>query len=114
MSDLIREIIPWTTLAWTQVHNGFLPLWNPYSALACPLAFNWQSATFSLPALLGYLVPVRFDFTVQVLVTLVVGGYRYLRPRTGHAPRRARCSHGGDRLRAQRIVLALSGWPIAR
>ena len=73
-SDLIREMIPWTDLAWTQVHHGLLPLWNPYSALGGPLAFNWQSATFSLPALLGYLVPVRFDFTVQVLVTLVVAG----------------------------------------
>ncbi|MGD0391283.1 MAG: YfhO family protein [Acidimicrobiales bacterium] len=73
-SDLIREVIPWTELAWTQVHHGLLPLWNPYSALGAPLAFNWQSATFSLPALLGYLVPVRFDFTVQVLVTLLVAG----------------------------------------
>src|ERR1700722_11254793 len=74
VADLIREIIPWTSLSWTQVHNGLLPLWNPYSALGAPLAFNWQSATFSLPALLGYLVPVRLDFTVQVLVTLIVGG----------------------------------------
>ncbi len=73
-SDLIREIIPWTDLAWTQVHHGLLPLWNPYSALGGPLAFNWQSGTFSLPALLGYLVPVRVDFTVQVLVTLLVAG----------------------------------------
>ncbi len=73
-SDLIREIIPWTTLAWTQVHSGVLPLWNPYSALGGPLAFNWQSAAFSLPALVGYLVPVRFDFTVQVLITLLVAG----------------------------------------
>ena len=72
--DLIREIIPWTTLSWTQVHSGLLPLWNPYSALGAPLAFNWQSATFSLPALVGYLVPVRLDYTVQVLATLLIGG----------------------------------------
>jgi hypothetical protein len=72
--DLIRELIPWTTLAWTQVHNGMLPLWNPYSSLGAPLAFNWQSATFSLPNLIGYLFPVRLDFTVQVLITLVIGG----------------------------------------
>ena len=72
--DLIREIIPWTSLAWSQVHHGSLPLWNPYSALGGPLAFNWQSATFSVPALVGYLFPVRLAFTVQVLVTLLVGG----------------------------------------
>ncbi len=72
--DQINEMIPWTTLAWTQVHHGQLPLWNPYSALGMPLAFNWQSATFSLPNLIGYLFPVRFMYTVQVLLTLVITG----------------------------------------
>jgi hypothetical protein len=72
--DLIREIIPWTTLSWTQVHHGILPLWNPFTALGSPLAFNWQAASFSLPALVGYLLPVRLAFTVQVLMTLVIGG----------------------------------------
>jgi hypothetical protein len=72
--DQINEMIPWTTLAWTQVHQGHLPLWNPYSALGMPLAFNWQSATFSLPNLLGYLFPLRLMFTVQVLTTLFIAG----------------------------------------
>ena len=73
-TDQIAQLIPWTTLAWTQVHHGQLPLWNPYSALGMPLAFNWQSATFSVPALLGYLAPVRFAYSVQVVVTLVLAG----------------------------------------
>ncbi len=73
-ADLITEMIPWTTLAWTQVHHGHLPLWNPYSALGMPLAFNWQSATFSLPSLLGYLAPLHLAYTVQVLTTLVIAG----------------------------------------
>ena len=72
--DQITEMIPWTSLAWTQVHHGQLPLWNPYSALGMPLAFNWQSATFSLPALVGYLFPLHLAYTAQVLVTLVVAG----------------------------------------
>jgi len=72
--DQIEMLIPWTTLAWTQVHAGHLPLWNPYSALGMPLAFNWQSATFSLPALLGYLAPVRLAYTVAQVATLVVAG----------------------------------------
>ena len=72
--DQIFTMIPWSTLASTQVHQGHLPLWNPYSVLGTPLAFNWQSATFGLPALFGYLVPVRFAYTVQVLVTLAVAG----------------------------------------
>ncbi len=72
--DQILQMIPWTQLAWTQVHHAQLPLWNPYTALGMPLAFNWQSATFSLPALVGYLVPLRLAFTAQVLTTLIVAG----------------------------------------
>jgi len=72
--DQIREMIPWTTLAWTQVHHGHLPLWNPYSALGMPLAFNWQSSAFSVPALIGYLFPVHLAYTVGVVTTLVIAG----------------------------------------
>ena len=56
------------------MHHGHLPLWNPYSGLGLPLAFNWQSAVFSLPALVGYLFPVRLAYTVAMVVTLVVAG----------------------------------------
>ena len=72
--DQIREMIPWTALAWTQVHHGHLPLWNPYSALGMPLAFNWQSAAFSVPALIGYLFPLHLAYTVGVVTTLVIAG----------------------------------------
>ncbi len=73
-SDQIRQFIPWTSVAWSQVHHGALPLWNPYSALGMPLAFNWQSATFSVPALVGYLFPLHLAYTVQVIVTLIIAG----------------------------------------
>ena len=59
---------------WTQVHHGQLPLWNPFSGLGMPLAFNWQSAPFGLSALVGYLVPLRYAYTVGVIVTVVVAG----------------------------------------
>ena len=51
-----------------------LPLWNPDSVLGTPLAFNWQSGVFSLPALLGYLFPLHLAYTVQVMATLVIAG----------------------------------------
>ena len=73
-SDLVQLFLPWTTLAWNQVHQGHLPLWDPYSLLGLPLAFNWQSAPFSLPALAGYLVPVRFAFDLALVVKLVLAG----------------------------------------
>ena len=72
--DQVASMMPWTTLAWTQVHHGQLPLWNPYSGLGMPLAFNWQSAPFGLPALVGYLVPVQYAYTVGIVVTVVVAG----------------------------------------
>jgi hypothetical protein len=74
VSDQIQEFISWTTLAWRQVHEGHLPLWNPYSVLGAPLAFNWQSATFSLPSLVGYLFPLHLAYTAQIIVTLIVAG----------------------------------------
>ena len=72
--DQISLFIPWTNLVWTQVHQGHLPLWNPYSALGMPLAFNWESAPFSLPVLVGYLFPVRLAYTAQVIVTVAIAG----------------------------------------
>ncbi len=39
-----------------------------------PLGFNWESAPLSLPALIGYLFPVRLAYTAQVVVTMVVAG----------------------------------------
>ena len=72
--DQIRLFIPWTSLVWTQVHQGHLPLWNPYSALGMPLAFNWESAPLSLPVLIGYLFPVRLAYTAQLVVTVVTAG----------------------------------------
>jgi hypothetical protein len=74
LGDQIRLFIPWTNLVWTQVHQGHLPLWNPYSALGMPLAFNWQSAPFAFSTAIGYLFPVHLAYTVQVVVTVVVAG----------------------------------------
>ena len=74
IGDQSNEIIPWITLAWTQVHHGHLPLWNPYEALGMPLAFDWGSGAFSLPALVSYLAPLRLAYWVQIIVSLVVGG----------------------------------------
>lgn len=74
LSDQIDALIPWSTLAWTEVHHGHLPLWNPYNGLGTPLAFNWQSGAFSFSSLIGYLAPLRFAYSVQLLVTLLVAG----------------------------------------
>jgi hypothetical protein len=39
-----------------------------------PLAFNWQSAPFGLPALVGYMFPLRYAYTVGLIVILFTAG----------------------------------------
>ena len=56
------------------MHHGVLPLWNPYNGLGLPLAFDWQSASFGLPSLVGYLLPLRLAATGGDVVTLLVAG----------------------------------------
>jgi hypothetical protein len=73
-NDQIDEMIPWSDLVWTQVHQGHLPLWNPYNGLGLPLAFNWQSAPLSLASVIGYLVPLQYSYDVGMIVTLLVAG----------------------------------------
>lgn len=72
--DQLDALIPWARLAWTEVHQGHLPLWNPYSLLGMPLAFNWDSAVFSLPSVVGYLFPLGLAFTVGIVITVVIAG----------------------------------------
>ena len=112
-TDLITQMIPWTVLSWTQVHHGHLPLWNPYSAMGTPLAFNWQAAAFSLPALIGYALPLRLDFTVQVLVTLAVAGVgAYVFARVLHLGVLGAVA-AGTIYELSGPMMGFLGWPIA-
>ena len=111
--DQINEMIPWTTLAWTQVHHGQLPLWNPYSALGMPLTFNWQTATFSLPNLIGYLFPVRLMYTAQVMATLFIAGTgAYVLGRVLRLSVVA-CALAGTVFELSGPLFVWLGWPIA-
>ena len=81
--DLSDAIIPWAHLAWVQVHQGHIPLWNGLNGLGMPLAFNWQSMPASLPSLIGYLAPLRYAYDVNVAVTVLISGIgAYLLART--------------------------------
>ena len=51
-----------------------MPRWNPFNGLGRPLAFNWQSAVFSVPSLVGYLVSLRDAYGTGVIVTLAIAG----------------------------------------
>jgi len=72
--DQFAELVPWSTLTWSQVHAGHLPLWNPFSALGTPLAFNWQSAPLSVTSLVGYLLPEHWAYPASVLLSAMIAG----------------------------------------
>lgn len=74
IGDIYNEVVPWAQAAWTQVHNGHVPLWVRGEALGMPLAFNFGSAVFSLPAVVSYFGPLGAVLWVQILVSLIVGG----------------------------------------
>lgn len=73
-SDEIEEFIAWQDLAWRQVHAGHLPLWDPFDLLGLPLAFDFQSAPFSLPVAVSYLFPLGLAHDAAIVTRLVVGG----------------------------------------
>lgn len=73
-SDQIQEFIPWQVQDWVQVRAGQVPLWQPANLLGMPLAFNFQSAPFSLPVVVGYALPLRLAYTASIATTLVLAG----------------------------------------
>jgi hypothetical protein len=109
-ADQILYFVPFTNLAWHQVHSGQLPLWNPYNVLGMPLAFSWQSGVFSVPVLLSYLAPVHYAYTVIVLSKFIIAGtgaYTLCRV-LGMGPLSA--AFGGTVFELSGPMLHYSGW----
>lgn len=73
-SDEIEQFIPWQILDWKAVHAGQLPLWNPYSLLGMPLAFNFEAAPFGLTVAIGYAFPLHLAHTATIVARLLVAG----------------------------------------
>ena len=109
--DQADSIIPWADLSWTQVHQGHLPLWNPYEGLGMPLAFNWQSASFGVPALISYLFPYNLVITIQVFATLIIAGTgMYVLGRV-IGLNTISCIFGGTVFELSGPMLGWLGWP---
>lgn len=50
------QFVPWRHLAWQQLADGVLPLWNPYLGMGAPLLANYQSALLYPPNGLFYIL----------------------------------------------------------
>lgn len=80
--DGIAEFYPWRLFAARTLHQGFLPLWDPYQFCGTPFVANSQSAVFYPLNLLFVLLPVPTAFGVSALLHLMLTGllmYGFLR-----------------------------------
>ena len=82
MWDGMAEFYPWRLFLSRTLHQGFLPLWNPYQFCGTPFAANSQSALFYPPNVLFALLPVARAFGASVWLHLALTGllmYGFLR-----------------------------------
>ncbi|MDA8295134.1 MAG: hypothetical protein M0004_00865 [Actinomycetota bacterium] len=109
--DTARQGAVWAALNWQAVHAGRLPLWDPAIVLGLPLLANVQSAPFSLPSLVSYVVPLADAYTTIVIVKLVLGGIGcYVAARVLGFSRRAALLAGAVGELAGPMA-AWAGWP---
>ena len=81
----LRSSIPGVFFAARTLHQGFLPLWNPYQFCGTPFVANSQSAVFYPLNLLFVLMPVQAAFGASAWLHLVLTGwlmYGFLRSPT--------------------------------
>lgn len=74
ITDAVRQEYPWRELAISQLKQGKLPLWNPYSFGGYPLLANMQSAPFYPLNLLYWLVSFPVGWSLQVMLQTILGG----------------------------------------
>ncbi len=72
--DIITQSVAWYRLDWLAVHHWQWPLWDNFSGDGMPLMLNFESAPFSLPALIGYLFPLSASYLIVVAVKLLIAG----------------------------------------
>lgn len=82
--DIIGQIYPWRHFSISELKQGRIPFWNPYSFSGTPHLANYQSAVFSIYNLIFFL-PIKFitawGFLV-VLQPLLAGLFTYFYTRS--------------------------------
>jgi len=67
-ADAVRQTYPFRFLAISQLKQGQIPWWNPYSFSGSPLLANLQSAPFYPLNLLYFFLPFSLTWYLQVLL----------------------------------------------
>ncbi len=81
-TDPVRQQYVWRYAAMSQMVNGVLPLWNPYSFSGTPLLANFQSASFYPLNTLFIFLPFDVAWTILIIVQPLLAGmflYFYLK-----------------------------------
>jgi Bacterial membrane protein YfhO len=79
MGDPAVAFLPWLLFDRQEIHEGRIPLWNPFNGAGVPHLANYQSAVFSLYSLPYYLLTLRFALLVSAALKLVlIGAFSYL------------------------------------
>lgn len=82
ITDPIRQIIPWKSLAVDLIQHAQLPLWNPYQMSGVPLLANFQSSPFYFLNILLFFQPFKYSWSIFIVLQLFLAGvfmYWYLR-----------------------------------
>jgi hypothetical protein len=104
--DGIAQFYPWRHFAAQTLHEGYLPLWNPYQFSGTPFLANSQSAVFYPLNLVYYLLPTHIAFGISALLHLTLcGWFTYL------LMRRLRVGEFASLLSG--VVFTYSAWQVA-
>ncbi len=68
------QFYPWRDFTLGMLHQGKLPLWNPYLGNGTPLIANYQSAVFYPPNGLSLLIPLPYSFAWLIVFHLILAG----------------------------------------
>lgn len=79
ITDPVRQLYPWKSLAIENLTNFSLPLWNPYEMAGKPLLGNFQSGVFYPLNILFFIFqfPVAWSFYI-ILQTFLAALFLYL------------------------------------
>lgn len=75
ITDPVRQIIPWKSVALEGLSRLELPLWNPYEMAGKPLLANFQSSPFYPLNLLLIFKPFYLFWSVFIALQMVLGSF---------------------------------------
>ena len=82
LTDPLVQMMPWHKIAREAIHNGHLPLWNPYSGGGAPLLANPQASILFPLTWLHFIFSAKAAFILVAFCKLFLIGfwtYLYLR-----------------------------------